>query len=418
MFLSLIRKQIKILLRSPSEILILLVMPIVLICILSFALGSLMNGDSEMSIVEIAVIQHEDEESQLQNFVSQTKDTMPLDDQNIENLKQMLPVSMLLEQLMNNEELQEMIHVTQLGASKLEDIKNSGDYSVILEIPEGFTIDYLKSIFLDGEKPTFNVYMKESDQITSTIVKNFLDYYQDQYTLFTLLGQSGLLLDELSLPSSEITSKIRTVDSQEGISSSVYYTFSMTVMFILYVASTIASQAFIEKQMHIFDRILLARIQPFTYLSSIMVSTVILAITQVVVLFTISHFIFDISFDNWQLYLLLTTILAIVVGAIAALLSSINYRYNSAEASNIFSSAFVSILAFFGGSYFNVSSISPVLANIGIWTPNGAALDGYLTIAQNGTLSDLLPNLMNLSILAVIIVVFAFLLFPKRGGIV
>lgn len=41
MFLALIKKQIKLLLRSPSEMVTLFVMPIVLICILSFALGSI-----------------------------------------------------------------------------------------------------------------------------------------------------------------------------------------------------------------------------------------------------------------------------------------------------------------------------------------------------------------------------------------
>src|SRR4051794_14723462 len=148
MFLALIRKQIKLLLRSPSEILTLLVMPIVLICILSFALGSLMEGSSEMTMIEFAVIEHSEEEEEFQSFINAIQKTIQLDNQAIESIKESLPVSLLLNQL-NNEKMQEFIHVTQLDGGKLEEVKDSGDYSVVLEIPKGFTTDYLNSIIFD-----------------------------------------------------------------------------------------------------------------------------------------------------------------------------------------------------------------------------------------------------------------------------
>ena len=163
----------------------------------------------------------------------------------------------------------------------------------------------------------------------------------------------------------KLVSDIKTIASQEKITSSTYYTFSMAVMFILYLAGTLASQAFIEKDTHIFDRIVISSSTPFQYLCSIIVSTIILAIIQIALLFTFSYVLFGLTFENIKLYFILTLSLAIVVGGISALLSSINYRFNSAEASNIFSSGIVAILAFFGGSYFNISSLSPVLAKIG-----------------------------------------------------
>jgi len=61
MFLALIRKQLKVLWRHPQELVILLLMPIGLITILSFALGSLIDGDSSPINVKVAIVQHEDE---------------------------------------------------------------------------------------------------------------------------------------------------------------------------------------------------------------------------------------------------------------------------------------------------------------------------------------------------------------------
>lgn len=418
MFIALLKKQIKLLLRSPSEILTLFVMPIVLILILSYALGPLMEGDSEMTTIELAIIQHEDEQGQIQGFIDALPPNIALDQQTIDNIENSMPVSMFLQELKNNNQMQELIHVTQLDAKSLAEAKKSGNYDVVLEIPKNFTKEYLDAEFFDQEKPAFNVYLNESEQITSTIVKDIVDYFQQQYTLQSELSESNVRIDYTTLTSEKIHSTIRSVDSLEEVPSSVYYTFSMTVMFMLFIAGTLASQSFIEKNTHIFDRILLARIHSSTYLLSIIVSSILFSMLQVLVLFTFSHFVFNINFANWELFLLLSIIFSIVIGAIAALLSSINYRSNSAGASNLFSTAIVAILAFFGGSYFNISSLSPFIMNVGMLTPNGAALDGYLTIAQNGSLNDILPNITILSILAVLLMLIAFLLFPKRGGIV
>lgn len=418
MFLSLIRKQITILFRSPSELLILLFMPIVLITILSFALGALWEGENEVSKVELAIVQQDDEMQQVDQFLREAKDSINLTSDMEKYLQQMLPISILVEQMETNEEMKQFIHVTKLDPEKVDDAKESGEYSAILEVPKNFPYDFLSSIYLQDEIPTFNVYLNESEKITSTIVQSILDYYQQQYSLASSLAQSGVPTNIDALPKMEITSDIRTIDSQQEITSSTYYTFSMTVMFILYIASTLASQAFVEKYFHIFDRVLLARIHPLTYLFSIMTATIIIAMVQVGILFTFAHFIFNISFAQWELFLIITLLLSIVVGGLAALLSSVNYRTNSGEASNVFSNAFVSVFALVGGSYFNISSLSPWLAELGMWTPNGAALNGYLKIYQNATMVEIMPNIIHLSILAVLFTVLAVVLFPKRGGIV
>ncbi|RUL56985.1 ABC transporter permease [Lysinibacillus antri] len=417
MFLALIQKQMKILLRSRSELLMLFVMPIILITILSFALGSLMEGNSEMTKVELAIVLHDNEEEQLNEFRKVASETFPINDEMEKQMKQMLPISMLLEQLTKSEEMKEFIHVTELKPNEFENARKSEEFSAIIEVPEHFTVNFLTSIFMEGDQPAFNVYVNESEPITSTVVKNILDFYQQQYTFFTALAKNGFLSDEMTVPTPEIKSEIQTVDTETKINSSIYYTFSMSVMFILFIAGTIAGQSFLEKNMHIFDRILLARIHPLTYLASMIVSTVVIAFIQVAILFAFAYFAFGISLNQWGLTILLTLLLAIVVGGITALLSSINYRSNSANASNIFSNALVSILALLGGSFFNISGLSPVLGKIGMWTPNGAALDGYLKLAQNGSLSDIQHNLMNLAVMAIVLIVCAVLLFPKRGGI-
>lgn len=416
MFLALIRKQFTVLLRSPQELLILLLMPIVLILILSFALGSIMNSTNEAIEVELAVIQHDDEQQQIDAFLEKASKQMPFNPELEQNLQKILPVSILLNQILKDEDIKQFINVTYLEASDLENARTDGKFDAILEIPSGFTEDFFTTIFLNGEKPAFQVYLNENSQITSSVIQSILNTYQSQYSVMTQLTQNGLMSGDITLPEVEITSTIQTLEMKEPITSSNYYTFSMSVMFILFMAGTISSQAFLEKNMHIFDRILLAQVKPLTYLAGIVVSTSMLAMVQMMILFTVTHFLFDIDFTQWQLYLLITFLLSVVVGGIAAILSAVNYRTNSAEASNMFSSTIVAIFAFIGGSFIDVISFSPLLANIGKWTPNGAALESYLILTQNGTFNEIQQYVSILAILAAICIVVAFLLFPRKGG--
>lgn len=416
MFLALIRKQLKVLWRHPQELVILLLMPIGLITILSFALGSSMDEDSNPINVKVAIVQHEDEQQELTTILQESQGEKWTDVHSRESLKQMLPISMLL-QLLEQEDMQQFITVSQIASSDLDRLKKEGEYDVILEVPAGFTKQFYTSFFAKGEIPALYVYLNEQKEIASTITQNILESFQYQYTLMAELSSKGLLTQDVKLPTADFSSTVKTVNQQEPVSTSVYYTFSMTVMFILYIAGTLSSQAFLEKHMHIFDRILLANINPMIYLLSVIVSTVILSFIQVSIIFGVVYLMLDISFVQLPLHLLVTVMLAIVVGSIAALLSAANYRFNSAEFSNLFSSVFVSILALFGGSFFNVSSFAPTLAKIGSWTPNGAALQSYLTIQQGGGLGQISSYLWILMAVAVICTTIAFLLFPKRGGI-
>lgn len=418
MFLSLIKKQFKVFLRNPSELLLLLALPVGLITILSFALGSLWEGNSEFSKIEMAIIQHGNEEEQIQEFIKDMSSSFPLDETMIQNIESMSPVSMLLNEVLGNNEVKEFITITKLEPIELDKARSSGQYNAIIEIPERFTTDYLRSVFFEGNAPSFQVYLNENEQTTSAILQNILDYYQYQHSLFTTIGKHQLLTEEFTMPSLDLTSEIRMVSTKEKITSSIYYTFSMSVMFILFMAGSVASHAYLEKNSHIFDRILLAQVHPLIYLASIVVSTVILTMVQVGILFLISYFLFNIPFTNWMLYLLVTFMVSLVVGGISALLSSLNFRSNSATASNLFMNAFVAILALLGGSFFNISGLSPVLAEIGLWTPNGAALEGYLRLVQDDSFSSIQPILLNLGILAFIFILLAFLSFPKRGGTV
>jgi ABC-2 type transport system permease protein len=103
-----------------------------------------------------------------------------------------------------------------------------------------------------------------------------------------------------------------------------------------------------------------------------------------------------------------------VIGSFAVLITALNYRFETERISTVFSGFLVSVLAFVGGSFIPWQGVSDIMWKIGSYTPNGAALQGYLQILQGESLGNLMDPLVTLGVTAVLLLVLAVSLFPKR----
>lgn len=96
------------------------------------------------------------------------------------------------------------------------------------------------------------------------------------------------------------------------------------------------------------------------------------------------------------------------------LITALNYRYNTQQISTVFSGFLVSIFAFLGGSFVPWSEVSETMYAIGAFTPNGAALQGYVKILSGGELADIVTNLGSLLAISVLLIMIAIPCYPKR----
>ncbi|WP_042478045.1 ABC transporter permease [Bacillus ndiopicus] len=400
MFIAFIRKQLTLIWRSPGELQLLLGMPLIMIMIINFAFGAFMEEDAVSVQAQVALIEQDDEQLALQEFG--------------EMQNAILPITYLKQELL---QLQQFINVTTIEAQSLEEAKKSNDYSAIVVIPEGFTAQYLTSLFLQGEAPALEIYLNDKREFTPLIVQNIMDSYQRQFTLHSAFVQQGLITANSIIPTGEFSSTIETVNQRPPVMLSAYYSFGFSVMFVLYWVGIMAGQALSEKESHIFNRMVLANIPPVRYLLTILLSTIILVTLQMLILFTIVHIVFDVAFEGLLGYVVTTVCIATTVGGMAAFYSALNYRNNSYEASSLFNTVFVSILALLGGSFFNLSLAVPKLAKLGHFTPNGAALQSYLLLQQGASFAQLAPYLMTLLLLTLAFFFAAVRIFPKKGGL-
>lgn len=422
MFVSFLKKELLQFVRRPQELLVLLLMPFVLISILGFALGSVMNGEEQPVQITVGFVEHSSEKEQLVQFSQSLRETGMPEEQITQLSAQMeetLPVTILKQKVFGHPEVQRFVTVEQLNPSEIKEAKAQNKYAAIIEVPEQYTLELLQALRDDTvERPSLTLHLNEGRELGAQIVEEMITVFQSQYSTLALIGQAGLLQREDDFQVEPVTATVKTVDQRKTIGAMAYYTVGMSVMFVLFTAASVGSLAYYEKKHHLFDRMRLAHISIWQYMWSVFTTSVVLAFIQLFILFGGTALFYEVRFPNSFTFLLVTLAISMTVGGIGALLMALNYRLDSIAATNLFQSAFVAILAFFGGSFFEVKNLSDGLGKMGAWTPNGAGMNAYLKLLQGESISAIAFELSYLSVLSMGLLVIAVLIFPRKGALV
>ncbi|GIN73670.1 hypothetical protein J14TS2_41450 [Bacillus sp. J14TS2] len=413
--LSFIKKELLLFLRNPPNLLVLLLMPLILITILGFSLGSILDGDTEALNGSVGLVSHTMEKEEFAQFKEElAHSSIPEEAQKqIEaEAEGVLPISRLKEVF---GELDSFLTLTELSPAELDKEKKKEKYSAIIEVPAGFSEDMLASLFIgDQEPPALTIYLNEGKEELAAIVEDILGSFQEHYSVQASLGKEGYPVEESDLAIAPF-GKIAALDETEPIDAFGYYTIGMGVMFVLFIASSISSRSFLEKKWNVWDRMLIANVSNGVYLLSVFLSTVIVAGMQMAILYGGAALFYGVYWANIEAFLLITLAYACTIGGISVLLMAVNYRLNSETASKLFMTAFVAVLSFLGGSFTPVSNMSKTMAQVGQLTPNGAAMEAYKGAMQGVGMDEIFPSLIVLIVITFLLIFSAWLLFPRKG---
>lgn len=370
---NLIRKDFLTISRDRSEVLILLVMPLILIVILGFALGGLMEGEQGLDKIPVAIVM----DSQESDFTS------------------------VFMEVMESPDLEGIIDL------KTDYNKEQAHQAIIRdEVAAVITINQ-----------SIELLVQDNEQFRAGIVENILNSFVDEYNLqMSILQATGGVPVESQIP--DEFGEVAYLPTLRAVSSFQYYTMGMAVMFALYVASTVSSNAFKEKTSFAFSRLMLTGERPLRYLLSKGISATVLSIIQLMILFIVSTLAFQ-TFNEMSLESLIgmgivTLIFSLTVGSLATLLTSIALQFNNDAVSGIFSGFLVSAFGFLGGSMLPVEQFSPLIRELGNWTPNGAMMTAYLQLIQGLEFADVLPMVYRVIAMMIIFIILAVSIFPKR----
>ncbi|GAB2497284.1 hypothetical protein GCM10008929_17950 [Alkalibacterium psychrotolerans] len=418
---QLIKKDSLILSRSRSDLTELLFMPFILIAILGLALNNLTMTEFNINAFPVGFVQEETAQTELDSWRTELTDRQ-FPDEVIEELvlqAEAVTPSEQISDLLNSEDIAEWIDVRAFASlDEAQGELEAGDLTGLIIVPEAFNQTIWTELFLEeGESQTLTLEVRDSDSVTTDILRGVLSTYANQFNLEASIavasGGESEVVEEY-----ESYGSVATLTREEPVSSFQYYTIGMGAMFALHTAPALASRAFKEKQQHVFGRLMISGTRPLTYLGSKLVSGTVITFIQLAILFGLSTLIFGTfqgrSLGFWIDLSLVSVFFALVIGAITSLLTSITLYSNSNTSSGFFGGIVVTLFAFVGGSFTPVENFSESLRTIGNWTPNGAMMTAYLQLMQGFNLSEVFPLIVRVIGMTVILTAVSVLLFPKR----
>lgn len=417
MFIHLAKKNMLVLLRNKNLLFTLFLMPMVLIAILGTALGSLMNSETSAIKAKVYLYDKGSETKDVERFIKEVNQSAsiptPVKKQLADAVGQMLPISILKEEVLGGEENHKNIEFHAISGEVGKSLQKK-DTSAVIQVPEHFTYDFLRYYLLkEGQPPTLTIIENENEQISAGIVDNMVNDLRNEYAFRAILQKNGLPVD-LAAVNKEINVEKKTVSGAQPINASTYYTFAMSSMFVLYVASTMASFALREKEIFIYKRIQLASVSPWSYLGSVLFSGSAIAFVQLLLLYLFAHFCFGVDIPSIPIFLLITLLLSFAIGGLSSLLAAFSFKDRTESIADAFGGIVVSVLAFIGGSFVPLDVFPDWFQKIGELSLNGAALKAFMKMAQEYDVGAIYPYLTTMLAYGIILLVAAVLIFPRK----
>lgn len=418
--LPFIKKDLSLLLRDYKELALLLLMPLILIAILGFALGGLLQGDSVPLDLYAALVVHDDEPAGRSEFLTQLGDTdLPVAARlQLFAAAQALRPQQLLRSVLTDESLDGFLTLAELPAAEAAAQLARDDVQAVITVPAGFTRDLLERM-LQGSGPgaEIQVDLSESSPLAASVVRDIVAGFARELNFRAALGQLGRQAPEPA-PTGGIETVAGAEPASAPVSAMAYYTFGMAVMFVLFTVGSAASRAYLELTSNSFDRILVSGAGPLPYLLGKGAAAALVALLQLAFLLIVTTVLLGSLRGQppafWLQAASVSVLLAASVGALAALVTALTFRWRSKAVSDVFSSVFVTLLSLLGGSFFALADSSPLIGRLGQWTPNGAALNAFLGVTQRLPADVWGTDLLRLLLLGVLLLGAALLVFPRR----
>ena len=204
-----------------------------------------------------------------------------------------------------------------------------------------------------------------------------------------------------------------TTEDEQAFSPIAVLAPSMAILFLIYTTSSVGGRSILaERDDGILPRMLTTPSTFSQVLGGKVLGTFLIGVVQVSILVAVSSLLFSLNWgDPLAVFLL---ILCAVAGATGwgILLASI--AKTAGQVGNI-GTALMLLFGILGGSFGGVAGLPGVMGIISRVTPNTWAQEGFIELAGQGTLSDILPSMAGLLVMAAILFAIAVLFFRRRG---
>ncbi len=438
---NIILKDIKLMLSDKKALALIILMPIILTTILSFALsGSFQDAGSTWKM-KIAVVKQYEAEDDIDEFVKTIKSyskefTVKTDMSAItENIGKFNPEKIFLQDFLGNEKLKQIVEYDICNLEEAHKLLENKEINAAIILPKNFVYDSYINMFTPFRNNIEiqvlghpDMYMSYSYRITQELIKSYNNIISSiviSKNVFMESASKYINLDEVMNGIETVVSGFETngndinitsenLKGKNYVSSFAYYTAAMLAMFILYSSGFGGKFLLEEKDNKTYSRILSAGRKKSQILAGKFIMMFVIVIIQSVVMILFSKLLFDINWVSIKLIILTIVLSSLAVASLGMIIAAFTIKTNNYKSADAVSTAVIPLLALFGGSYLPVEQMPKIIGTIGKYTPNGAVLNSYIKIIEGYGISEILPYYMILIVDILVFTVISALVF--RGG--
>ncbi|BAB05818.1 ABC transporter permease [Halalkalibacterium halodurans] len=417
---SFIKKDLLLFWRDRKELITVLALPILLVIVLNFAFAGLFGGDQELNLdLTLAVVNEDDETgtiAQLQEKLikeASFKETEVA--RLVEQVGDIQPIPLLFEYL-SSEDLQDWLTVYELTEAEAVAKVKEGAADGILVIPDGFTVNSLYAALVGEPTASSLIYKVEMETSNSATLYQIIDGFLDHMNNHFALQQMGEV-QEANAPEGGL----EKIGVGEAFTLTQYFTISMSALFALFLAATVATKTGEEIRQKVFHRILLTDRKPILFLVGKIVSTAFLVWLQMMLVFVVSHILLDVFPDRtvtfWLGVIGSVTVLSLAIAGIATIFTSLLLRMTNLDAANGIFMLVIIVFGVVGGNFVPIYIMPNWLQQIGEWVPNGLFLMILTEWIQFEEVSSIFSPSLLLVGFFLTCTVLGVALYPKRGTV-
>lgn len=438
--LNIILKDMKLMLSDKKELAAIILMPIILTTILSFALSGSFQEVGSQWTMDIAIVKNYDLEQDQTAFRDFTKSMeerfgIKIDfGTNADNLfAEFNPEKIFFEDFLGNEEMKKFIRYTVATEAEAYELLENKHVSSIVILPNQYVYNAYINTFTTFRNniditvvshPDMNYRRQITEEIISsfnnimssiTLSKNvYLEKASDYMPLNEVIEELEDFVRAIGTEPAGVNVVLTDINQKNFINSFTYYSIAMMSMFILFSAGYGGKFILNEKIDNTYYRLMATGVDRRMIITGKFFMMFIMAIIQSIVLIIYSKLAFGINWINIPLLLLTILLSCLAVASIGVLIIALTIRSNSYKTSDAFSNAFVQVLALLGGSYLPLQILPKAVGQIGRLTPNGATLQTYIKILEGYGISEILPGLAVIMINIVIMLTLSGMML--KGG--
>lgn len=442
--ISMIRKDLKTLLSDKKALIIILLMPIILMVILSFALKGIFVDSWEFGKVNIAIVKQYDASADLKRFDDALHNSLLAQGMGADTAAELSdtsndvdPENIFFHEFLDSREVSDIISYRIESEEKAKELLSRSEVSAIVVLPEKYLYN-MKVNLLTPFRNELNIHIQTNPDATmdGQVVKAVIKAYSDSMSS-VMIGKNVLIeaamavspendslkgmeavmtgiMDALKAVRVEVDDV--TLEGRKPISSSDYYAAAMLTMFILFAAGHGGRMLLEEKEQFTLQRMSVAGISRLGILTGKFIVIFLIAGIQIAIMTIFSHFVIKVEWGDFLPVAGVGITAAFAVAGVGSLIAAATYRMGNYKMANVFETGIIQGMALLGGSFVPIDILPEIFQRFSVLSLNGIALKAYQKTMMGYGMEAVGVYILGLAAIGAVFLILAIVILIRREG--